>query len=183
MLLALCTVYGIAFITPQVPFEDVVNEDGSTERIIKSHGYEHDKFPSMEQGGPGAERHAKTLWVGWAISIAFILLWAALLMFAASRDGKLGPAKVPLIVGSVLFMGLFTAVIFSYRAYMTEETHSLFLSLPKPVAWMVYGIWPFPLYFVAVYYFIFDRWYFTDEEQRRFDEIVANYRQATSEDH
>jgi hypothetical protein len=181
-LLAMCAVVGIAFMTPQVPFEDVVNEDGTTERVVKSHGYEHPQYPTMEHGGPGAERHAVTLWVGWAFATVCILFFVGCLLLGAARHGELGPAKTPFIVGTAIFMAIFTALIFSYRAYMTEDTHSLFLSFPRPTAWMLFGVWPFPIYFMVLYYALFDRWHFTEKDQQRLDEIVASHQQATSED-
>ena len=36
-------------------------------------------------------------------------------------------------------------------------------------------LWPFPLWFVALYVFNFDRFIFTADDQRRFDELVARY--------
>lgn len=182
-LLAMCAVLGIAFVTPQVPTEEVVNDEGVTELIVKSHGFEHPNFPTMEIGGPGAERHAKTLWVGWAFVTVCILFFTGCLLLGAGRHGELGPTKVPFIVGTIIMIGLFTALIFSYRGYMNEESHELFLSLPKPTAWMLYAIWPFPIYFMVIYYRLFDSWHFTEEDQRRLDELVANRRQATSEEH
>lgn len=183
VLLAICVVVGVAFVTPQVPYEDIVNDDGTTQRIIKSHGFEHPDFPTMEHGGPGAERHARTLWVGWAFAMLCILFFTGCLLLGAGRHGKLGPAKVPFIVGTAIFMAIFTALIFSYRTYMNEETHTMFLAFPKPTAWMLFAVWPFPIYFMVIYYRLFDSWHFTKEDQRRFEELVANRRQATSEKH
>ena len=182
MLLAMCAVLGIAFMTPQVPFEDVVTEDGGTERVIMSHGFEHPLFPTMERGGPGAERHEKTLWVGWAFAIICILFFISSLLLGAARHGELGPVKVPFAVGTAIFIAIFTALIFSYHGYMNEETHELFWSFPKPTAWMIFAVWPFPLFFMIVFYLQFDSWHFTKEDQRRLEEIVANRRKATTEE-
>lgn len=181
-LLAMCVVVGISFLVPQVPYEDVVLEDGSTQHVIKSHGYDHDKYPTMFQGGPGAERHAITLWVGWVFAMLSILFFVGCNLLGAARHGKLGPLKVPFIVGTVLYAAIFTGVIVSYYAYMHEDTHSLFLSFPKPTAWMLFGVWPIPVYFIVLYYLFFDRWHFTAEDEQRLEEIVARNRQTTTQD-
>jgi hypothetical protein len=181
-LLAMCAVVGIAFAVPQIPFDEVVQDDGTTKRVIMSHGYTHEKYPTMHYGGPGAERHAVTLWVGWAFAIVNVLFYVGCLLLGVSRRGSSGPLKVPFIVGGIIFSGIFTALIFSYRGYMNEETHALFLSFPKPTAWMLIGVWWFPLYFMAVYYRHFDQWYFTREDQQRLDEIIANRQQAAAGD-
>ncbi len=64
---------------------------------------------------------------------------------------------------------------------MHEDTHVLFLSFPRPTAWMLFGVWPFPIYFMAVYYILFDRWYYTQEDEKHLEEIVARRRQTTTE--
>ena len=182
-LLAMCVVLGIAFMTPQVPYEDVVLEDGSTERVIMSHGFQHDRFSTMEQGGPGAERHAKTLWIAWTFAVVSVPFYVGCISLGAARHGKLGPLKVPFAVGTVILTGIFCALFLSYRDFMNEETHELFLSFPKPTAWMIYAVWPFPIYFLILYYIHFDKWHFTDEDQRRLEELVANHSQTNSGDH
>lgn len=182
VLLAMCLVLCIAFLTPQVPYEDVVQEDGSTKRHIKSHGFTHDKYPTMKQGGPGAERHAVTLWVGWAFTMLSILFFTGCLSLGATRHGKLGPTRAPFILGTVLFAAVFSALFYSYYTYMHEETHSLFLSLPRPTAWMIFAVWPFPLFFAGVYYFLFDSWYFTEADEKRLEEIVADNQQSVAKE-
>ena len=128
-----------------------------------------------------AERHAVTLWIGWGFAVLCVLFFSGCLLLGISRNGKLGPAKAPVIVGTIAFAAVFTGLIFSYYAYMREDTHRLFLSLPKPTAWMLFGVWPFPLYFVAVYYFLFDRWHYTEQDEKRLEEILAARRQTTTE--
>ncbi len=181
VLAAMCVTVGASFMAPQVPFEDVVKEDGSTERIIKSHGYPHATYPTMRHGGPGAERHAVTLWIGWGFAVLSVLFFSGCLLLGISRDGKLGPAKTPFIVGTIAFAAIFTGLIFSYYTYMHEDTHVLFLSFPRPTAWMLFGVWPFPIYFVAVYYFLFDRWHYTEQDEKRLEEILAARRQTSTE--
>ena len=178
VLLAICAVLGVAFVTPQVPYEDVVAEDGTTQRVIKSHGYTHERFPTMKQGGPGAERHAVTLWIGWAFVTLCVLFFAGCLSMGMTRRGTLGPTKAPLVFGTVVLIGIFTALVFSYYRYMHEDTHTLFLSFPRPTAWMLLGVWPFPVFFMVLYYRVFDRWYFTAEDEKRLEEITAGRRQA-----
>ena len=183
VLLAMCVVLGVAFRVPQVPYENVVQKDGSTQRIIKSHGYEHEQYPTMECGGPGAERHAVTFWVGWVFSMLCVLFFTGCLWLGAARHGKLGPAKAPLIFGTVAFAAIFTALFNSYYAYMHEETHSLFLSFVKPTAWTLFGVWTFPVFFMVLYYRFFDQWHFTKEDEKRLEEITARSQQVPAERH
>lgn len=181
VLLAMCAVVIAAFLTPQVPFEDVVLEDGSTQRVIKSHGFTHDKFPTMKQGGPGAERHAVTLWLGWAFVTLCVLFFGGCLAMGMTRRGTLGPTKGPLIFGTAGLAAIFAALILSYYKYMNEETHALFLGFPRPSAWMLYAVWIFPVFFMILYYRVFDSWFFTADDELRLEEIAAAHRRSQGE--
>jgi hypothetical protein len=182
-LLVMCGLFGVSFMTPQVPWGDVVQEDGTVVNQSMSHGYTHDTFTTMEQGGPGAERHAKTLWIAWAFAVVSIVFYISCISLGAARHGKLGPAKIPFAIGTVILILIFCGLFNSYRGYMNEDVHALFLSFPRPTAWMMYAVWPFPIFFLVIYYIQFDKWHFTDEDQQRLDELVANHSPENDEEH
>ena len=46
-------------------------------------------------------------------------------------------------------MGVFVHVVVVRKNQSREDTHPLFLCFPRPTAWMLFGVWPFPIYFVA----------------------------------
>ena len=184
-LIGMCLAVGAAFIAPQTPYEDVVTDDGTTERVIKSRGFEHNRFPTMRQGGSGAERHATTLWIGWAFVLLQVLFFGGCLAMGMERrragGASLGPAKRPLIFGTLVLAAIFTALVFSYQRYAAEETHTLFLGFPRPSAWVFFAVWPFPAFFIVAYYRLFDRWFFTEEDERRVAELAAAQRQREQE--
>ena len=47
-----------------------------------------------------------------------------------------------------------------------------------PVAWLVYGIWLFPGFFIAIYVVRFDDWILPEQSMRRFEEILKTRRQS-----
>ena len=180
-LIGMCLAVGAAFLAPT----EVVVQDGATEQVVSSSGFEHDRFATMRQGGPGAERHATTLWIGWAFVLFQVLFFGGCLAMGMQRrkDGgaSLGPAKQPLVFGTLVLAAIFTALVFSYQRYATEETHSLFLGFPRPTAWVFYAVWPFPVFFMVVYMRIFDRWFFTEEDEKKVAELAAAQRLKESE--
>ena len=180
-LVGLCVVLGIAFVTPQIPFEEKLSPDGSSIRVVQSNGVPHPRFPTMDQGGPGALRHERTLWIGWVFAALNVVLFSACFCLGIRRNGKVGPMLIPILIGAGLFLLIFTALFFSYQSYMYEDSPRLFLSLPKPTAWMLLALWPFPVFFVVLYYIYFDRWYFTPRDQERLDELVASKHNSPSE--
>ncbi len=179
-LIGMCLAVGAAFLTPQTPYEDVVLEDGTTARVSRSSGFEHDRFATMRQGGSGAERHATTLWIGWAFVIFQVLFFGGCLAMGMERrkagGASLGPAKQPLIIATLVLAAIFTALVFSYQRYAATDTHPLFLGFPRPTAWVFYAVWPFPAYLMFVYMRIFDRWFFTEEDERKVAELAAAQR-------
>ncbi len=175
-LIGMCLAVGAALVAPR----EVALEDGADDRVVSSSGFEHDRFATMRQGGPGAERHAATLWIGWAFVICQVLFFGGCLAMGMERrrDGRasLGPARGPLVFATLVLAAIFTAVVFSYQRYATGETRELFLGFPRPTAWVFYAVWPFPVYLMVVYMRIFDRWFFTVEDERKVAELVAAQR-------
>ena len=166
------------FLTPQVPSETVTREDGSVQHLVKTHGYAHDRFSSMRQGGPSLERHGAATWLGLVFVLVQVLFYGGCLAMGATRNGRLGPMKVPLIAGTAVLGLIFVALFLSYLRYINSESPSLFLSLPRPTAWMLFAVWPMPVFFMIVYYRLFDSWFFTAEDERRLEELVAAERAA-----
>lgn len=173
LLLAMCAVLGSAFLIEELPFKTTHTPEGIAEIEYLGHGYEHPRYPTMQVGGDGATRQSKIIWFGWAFGALQIIFFVVCLAMGASRKGKLGPYTLPLAAGCVIFLLVFTALVFSHREYASQATHSLVLNQAAPTAWMVYGLWGFPLYFLFLYILTFDKWFVTDDDLERFGEIMA----------
>jgi hypothetical protein len=169
LLLAMCVVIGAAFVIDEVPAD-------------LGHGFAHEQFPSMDKGGPGVSRHTPTVLVMGGIFAALQTVFIiACLAFGVRRRGNVGPFKIPLLVGGLFFTGIVVLLVVSYRQYMLDPDPALFLSLPGPTAWYLYGFWPLQLFFVALYVLMFDRWVTTDDDMARFRQILArNQRRGSS---
>lgn len=176
LLLAMSAVIALMLFMEEVPFEEIPDEAGdeaAVRKVYRGHGYTHERLPSMDQGGPGKARHEKILWPGLVFGILTLLFMTTLLVFGARRDEAPGPLAAPIAVGGILWAAIFAMLVLSYRGYMAEETHSLFLALPKPTAWFVYGFWPFQFFFMVIYIAAFRRLLVTDDDVARFQEILA----------
>lgn len=173
LLLAMCGVLGAAFLIEEVPSRTAQAENGDNEIEYLGHGYEHPRHPTMLVGGDGAARQSNIIWLGWAFGALQIIFFVVCLAMGASRMGKPGPYTVPLTIGCVLFVAVFTALVLSHREYASQTTHVLVLNQPAPTAWMVYGLWGFPLFFLFLFTLTFDKWFVTAEDLERFDEIMA----------
>lgn len=175
LLLAMCVVVGIVCLIEEVPFEVIPGEtegDPPT-KVYQGHGVDHPVFPSMKHGGSGAERTSRILWLGWAFGVLEVSFFVACLALGTAKGEKVGPYRKPLIAGALVYIGVFTLLVLSYRSYLNEETHVLFLTQVRPTAWMLYGMWLFPLLFAALYTVTFNSWYFSEQDLERFRQIVA----------
>lgn len=144
-------------------------------------GSGHPVFDTMNIGGDGAARSEGVLVYGWAFGMLQICFFVACLAFGASKKEEVGALKIPFLAGTAIYLLVYTLMVRSYHAYMLEDTHVLFLSFPRPTAWMLYGIWVFPAVFIFLYMFKFDRAIFTDDDLQRFEEIVAEKQRDEAE--
>lgn len=151
------------------------------EEAPDGHGAGHPVFDTMSVGGDGAARHENVLFYGWAFGALQICFFVACLAFGASKKERVGALKVPMLAGTAVYLVVFTFLVWSYRTYMLEETHVLFLSFPRPTAWMMYGIWIFPVYFILLYWFTFDSTILTKDDLQRFNELVDEKRRNEAE--
>ena len=140
----------------------------------------HPTMESMLSGGEGAVRHdASLLWLGWGVGTVQILFFGALLALGGRRGGGLQGLGGPLILGTLVCVAVWTAVVLSYRNSLVNPSTELWLGLPAPTALMVYALWPAPLFFVAYYVLGFRRWVLTEEDQKAFAQLVEARRART----
>ena len=136
----------------------------------------------MLAGGDGEARHSKIALAGWAFAVLQTVFFVSLLAFGMRKNGESGPALIPIVVCGAIFVVIFSMLFVSYRGYMNEGGSDLFLSLPKATAWMIYGVWLFPVSFVLIYRRYFNSWFLRDEDMERFRALVAEGR-AAEQDH
>ncbi|MDE2907280.1 MAG: hypothetical protein OXQ28_14495 [Acidobacteriota bacterium] len=173
ILLALCLVTVIAFVTEETPYEDVPAPGGGVQRVRAGHGVTHPAFASMDQGGSGAERHAPILWLAWTFGLLQRALIAGALLRGRARAGR---ARYQLAACGVLLGILFTMMVVAYRGYLETAAPLPFLALPTPTAWFLYGFWPAQFLVVALYARVFRRAVLTGEQSARFRAILAEAR-------
>lgn len=138
---------------------------------------------TLQQSAPGSERHAKLIWFGWALGVIEILFFVTCLALGASKKGVLGKLKAPLVLGAAIHIAVFSMLILTYRQYMGEAEHALFLSFPATTAWMVYGMWFAPVFYIAIYIIYFPTHILTDADMEKFREILAQKGERDSNNH
>ena len=126
-------------------------------------GIAHPTYSSMLHGGPGHERALGIYWLGWAFGALQLLFFALCFGLGLCRAGGLGRLRLPLVAGAVLHQLCWLWLLHSYSAYSADPTvQTTVLGFPPPTAIMLYVLWPFPLWFVALYVLNFDRFIFSE---------------------
>ncbi len=172
LLLALCLTLALAVAAGAGASGDGPGGDGSAGEPSVS-GATHPRFPSMDHGGSGLLRHEPVLGLGWAFGILQLALVVGCLALGVRQDR----VRVPLAAIGFLIAATVTMMVVSYRGYLVDPA-PVFLALPVPTAWFLYGFWPAQFLVVGLYVLLFDRAIVTRQDMDRFREILA--RRASS---
>lgn len=163
LLLALCAVVVYVILLPAPP--------GAA-------GTVHPVYETMQRGSAGTSAEGPVLAAGWIFGLLQIGFFVALLALGARRHERLGAIRTALLVGLGLFGAAFSAMVLAYEGYVDGAAGAeLVLSFPRPSAWMLYALWPIPLYFLVLYVARFERWILPDRELETFQRIVARRRE------
>jgi len=69
---------------------------------------------------------------------------------------------------------VYSAMVTSWWNYVETNSMEYFMGLPKPTAWMVFGMLLIPFFISYFYITKFEDWIYTEEDEKRFIEIMAN---------
>jgi len=146
-----------------------------TPEVLGGHDAVHSRFSQMDQGGVGVERHGAVFAAAWMLGSLMIAMFVCLL--AWQTKGGHGPWRW-FFAGGLLFEAIFAMMCWTYwRSLADPLAVSYWGSFPVPVAWLVYGIWLFPGFFITLYVMRFDEWILPKESMRRFEELLEARRQ------
>lgn len=148
----------------------------STPELAGGHGSAHVRYSQMDQGGHGMERHGAVFAAAWLLGALMIAMFISLL--AWQTKARRGPLPW-FLVGGLLFEAIFSMMCWTYWRSLADPLATPFWgSFPVPVAWLVYGIWLFPGFFITLYVMRFDEWILPSDSTRRFEELLEERRQS-----
>lgn len=136
------------------------------------HGFKHPEFGTMRQGTLDTDRHERIIYPATAFGVFEITLFVACLALGASRSENPRKHLGAWLAGGGAMILCFLAMVRSYHAGVVTGDPGWFLGFPAATAWMLYGLWPVPLFFIALFMRIFDRWIATPADEERFAEIM-----------
>ncbi len=145
------------------------------------HGFDHPQFDHMQQGGDGAARHEGMLWAGWLFGVLQIMLFVVCLAMGSRKPKRNRSWDALLIVGGVIYIATFSLLVFTYHESLVEAKVVFLGPFPLPTTVMLYGLWPMPVYFLVVYFCLFDRWVLTADDMDTYSRLLEARQQRAEE--
>ena len=134
---------------------------------------QHDLFPTMLKS-VYASQSTLTLWLAFFFGIFSICLFTLFLYIGLSGKNFNRKKLVVIVIGLIFYAGIFSFGFASYLRYIQNDSLRLFLGFPAPTAWMLYGIWFFPLFFTFLYVIKFNDWVLKPNDYQRLKEIMKS---------
>jgi hypothetical protein len=130
----------------------------------------------MEQGGSGPDRHGHLLTYGWVLGLLEIAVFVGFLAFGTRRQGEANPLRSRFLIGGLVYAGVFTLIILTYRNFLAGDQQVFLGWFPAPTSLMLFGMYLAPYYFVVLYVVSFDSTIARPEDMERFQEMVTERR-------
>ncbi|MEZ4216576.1 MAG: hypothetical protein R3E88_08870 [Myxococcota bacterium] len=132
-------------------------------------GVPHARIPAMFAGGASGDRDGAVLAAGAVFGALQIVFFGLCFALGMRRGGALGRLARPLAIGVALYLAVWGALVAAYAQYAAAPMASpRWLGLPLPTALLLFALWPFPLWFAALYLRGFERHVLTDDDFARF---------------
>ncbi len=130
----------------------------------------------MLQSTGGIAAQSGALWVAFVMSLLILAMMATCVWIGLGKRGSGTPLSRRMMIGFGGYGIVFAALTATYARYAGDTEVPFFGGFPLPTAWMIYGVWLFPILFVALYMTMFDRWVLTDDDLARFKQLVDENR-------
>jgi len=168
LLVTMCCAVGTILFTP----EPVAISPADGSEVKASHGIPHPSISTMLQGGDGSARYSPVRIATWVFAVCMISIFCSLLVLSSRKEARYGWMSRLLWIGGALHLACMIGLMLCYESYLSDPDPRLHAAFPAPTAWMLYVLWPVPLFYVFLYVLTFDRWTFRPEDEQAFAALV-----------
>lgn len=136
-------------------------------------GIAHPQYESMRAGGDGLARIEPIKALAFAFQVVVLAQFACFIALGVSEQ-----RRDPTFYGLMAACYVITVVVWwqlfaRHQAFLASAETSYFLGFPTATAWVVYGIYLAGVTFIGIYVFGFKRYIWSDEDQQKFDQLLA----------
>lgn len=146
----------------------IIGLAGMVPEVIGATGVDHPKFKGMKISPANIDQQTSTRWLGYLFGLAIILLFGVMLFIGNRKKGAITSIGKPLAFGIIIYLIVFSMMVFSHWSYAINDGGPFSLLMPTPTAWMIYGVWFVPLIITFSYIFNFEDAIISDDEIQEF---------------
>jgi len=157
----------------------------SVPEMDTGHGFAHEQFSEMDQGGDGAVRHDGIIFPGWLLASSIIFIFGGLLAWAAEKSYQathVTVRRLAFLISMLVYETVFTILFLEYADSLAAPDDPPFIgSFPAATWWLLFGVWLAPGLFIAIFVGGFHRWIATPAALAKFHDLVAANASAASD--
>ncbi len=133
-------------------------------------------YATLLKSGETMTATAATKWLSYLFGIGIIGIFGFVIFLGGRKQDATTQKKIYRILGLGLtfYFLVYNAMVTSWWSYVETNSMEYFMGLPKPTAWMIFGMLPIPFFISFFYITKFDEWIYTKEDAQKFKEIMAN---------
>ncbi len=133
-------------------------------------------YTTLNHSGDTVASNPTVKWLAYLFGIGIIGIFGFMVFIGGRKKEEAVRKKLYRILAigiSSLLVG-YTMMVLSWWNYVETNSMDYFMGLPKPTAWMIFGIMFIPTIITFFYATKFEEWIYTPEDEKRFAEIMAN---------
>lgn len=133
-------------------------------------------YATLNHSGATVATNPTVKWLAYLFGMGIISIFGFMVFIGGRKKEAIVRKKMyrVLTVGIGSLLVGFTMLTQSWWNYVETNSMDYFMGLPKPTAWMVFGIMLIPTIITFFYATKFEEWIYTAEDEKRFAEIMAN---------
>lgn len=134
------------------------------------------EYATLLHSGETVATTVTTKWLAYFFGIGIIGIFSFVIFIGGRKKDPILQKKIyrTLGLGMVLYFVVYNLMVTSWWSYTKTNSVDYFLGLPKPTAWMVFGMLSIPFFISFFYITKFEEWFYTKEDEEKFAEIMAN---------
>ena len=133
-------------------------------------------FKTLLHSGQTVAITSTTKWLAYFFGMGIISIFGFVIFIGGRKKDPVIRKKMyrALAIGLILYFIVFNGMMNSWWSYVETNSMEYFMGLPKPTAWMIFGMLLIPFFISFFYITKFEDWVYTKADEQRFAEILAN---------
>jgi len=139
-------------------------------------GFTDADYKTLLHSGQTVASTSATKWLSYFFGIGIIGIFGFVLFMGGRKKEATIRKQIyrVLALGLTLYFLVYSAMVNSWWNYVETNSMEYFMGLPKPTAWMVFGMLLTPIFISYFYITKFEDWIYTKTDEQHFAEIIAN---------